>query len=97
MRRGALDRLHDLRKRVNAAAEFIHQRHADQVHVVGHHDAEFQFIARAMVMNAGIKNDGPRCGRKDPSQVRAEGNEVELIVALKMGEVPAVEVIAGPA
>ena len=54
------------------------------MHVIGHDDGNFQIELCAVVMQAGVQDGVTYSFRQDPPLMRAESNEMSLVINLKM-------------
>jgi len=84
MRRGAFNRVQDLRQRPYRLLLIINEGNEDQVGMIRHHDSRSEVIAFAMIVHARIEHNVTGCYGQFPPLERAERDKVWLEVALKM-------------
>ena len=84
MRRGAFNRVQDLRQRPYRLLLIINEGNEDQVGMIRHHDSRSEVIAFAMIVHARTQDDIAGFYRQFPPLESAECDKVWLEVALKM-------------
>ena len=64
--------------------------------VIGHYDHDIQIDCGRMFMHAAVERDLPGTGWKNPPAMRAESQEMGLVVPLQVWEVPSVKSLGHP-